>query len=129
MQKSISMIKTLLLGLTISFALLPRAISQPEATRIEKAEWIIGTWVNEREKGNIYESWMKFVVKDQNEGEPIRFALTELSEDEMKFENPEHDSPQVILYRKEGDNALLAEIWSSREGDIRKIRFPMKRVK
>jgi hypothetical protein len=67
-------------------------------------------------------------VSNQNEGRPIRFVMTRLTDTEMQFENPEHDFPQVISYRKESENALLAEIWSTNEGNIRKIKFPMKRV-
>jgi hypothetical protein len=67
-------------------------------------------------------------VSNQNEGKPIRFVMTRLTDTEMQFENPEHDFPQVISCRKESEHTLLAEIWSTKEGDIRKIKFPMKRV-
>ena len=68
-------------------------------------------------------------VTNQNQGKPIRFTLTELTDSTMKFENPEHNSPNVIYYRKDGENKLMAEIWSVREGQIRKMQFPMKRIR
>jgi len=68
-------------------------------------------------------------VSNQNQGKPVRFAMTQLTESEMKFENPEHDSPQVIYYRKEGEKDLLAEIWTVSNGQTRKIQFPMKRIR
>lgn len=68
-------------------------------------------------------------VSNQNQGKPVRFTMTQLTASEMKFENPKHDSPQVIYYRKEGENDLLAEIWVLRDGQTRKIQFPMKRIR
>ncbi|MEM7552113.1 MAG: DUF6265 family protein [Bacteroidota bacterium] len=139
--------------------------SQSQNAKIKKTEWLIGTWVNETKRGNIYETWIKLndqelfgksyqvqeqdtvvmetvrlveesdnlfyipTVNNQNQGEPVRFAMSRLTESEMKFENPKHDSPQVIYYRKEGDNDLLAEIWAVRDGQTRKIQFPMKRIR
>ena len=68
------------------------------------------------------------MVNQQNEGLPIRFTLSRLTDTEMVFENPDHDFPQVISYRKQNANSLLAEIWSVEKGNTLKIKFPMKRV-
>ncbi len=128
-----------------------------------KVRWLIGTWVNENEKGNIYESWSEkntseltgisyllngqdTVIKEttrllfekdtlffittvvnQNDGKPVHFALSMLIDTEMMFENPEHDFPKVIYYRQESEDSLLAEIWTTDAGKIRKISFPMRR--
>jgi len=67
-------------------------------------------------------------VKDQNDGQPVRFRATRLSATEMVFENPEHDFPQVITYRRNGKDALIAEISGTAKGRTRKETFPMKKI-
>jgi len=48
------------------------------------------------------------------------FALTEFEEQRAVFSNPEHDFPQRIIYRREG-NRLHAEIEGTTDGEARKI--------
>lgn len=67
-------------------------------------------------------------VRDQNEGKPIRFTATSLTETQMIFENPEHDFPQMITYTKIGADSLVAEISGSINGQERRRAFPMRRV-
>lgn len=67
-------------------------------------------------------------VKKQNNGQPVRFALKNISAKEMVFENPEHDFPQIITYTKWGSDSLVAEISGVRNGQPRKQAFPMKKV-
>ncbi|WP_118950133.1 DUF6265 family protein [Taibaiella helva] len=67
-------------------------------------------------------------VKDQNGGQPVRFRATRLSATEMVFENPEHDFPQVITYRRNGKDALIAEVSGIAKGETRKVTFPMKKL-
>lgn len=69
------------------------------------------------------------IVKDQNNGAPVRFAATTVSENRMVFENPQHDFPQVISYTKISDDSLVAEISGTISGKLRKQRFPMARVR
>lgn len=68
-------------------------------------------------------------VKNQNEGLPIRFAPKLVSETELVFENPEHDFPQVISYRKINADSLVAEISGTKNGQERRQKFPMKRMR
>lgn len=68
-------------------------------------------------------------VKDQNNGLPIRFAATTISESQMIFENPQHDFPQVISYTKITADSLVAEISATNNGQVRRETFPMKRVR
>ena len=132
---------------------------------IQKAEWLIGTWVNQSPRGNIYESWNKAndkelagisyvinetdtiileniqllqeheqvfyipVVKNQNGGLPVRFTAKTVSEDQLIFENPEHDFPQIISYTKISSDSLVAEISGIRKGQERKQVFAMKRMR
>jgi Domain of unknown function (DUF6265) len=68
-------------------------------------------------------------VKNQNEGLPVRFASKTISENQLVFENPQHDFPQIIAYTKITSDSLIAEISGTKNGQKRKQTFPMKRVK
>lgn len=68
-------------------------------------------------------------VKNQNDGLPVRFATKTISETQLVFENPQHDFPQIISYRKITPDSLVAEISGTKNGQERKQIFPMKRVK
>lgn len=68
-------------------------------------------------------------VKDQNDGLPVRFASKTISDTELVFENPSHDFPQVISYKRINADSLVAEISGTRNGKVRSQIFPMKRVK
>jgi len=57
-----------------------------------------------------------------------RFELVQLSEREVVFENPDHDFPQRITYRLEGDNRLFANISGNINGVSRTVDFPMTRT-
>lgn len=69
------------------------------------------------------------VVKNQNEGMPVRFSATTMSANQLVFENQQHDFPQVISYTKVGSDSLVAEISGTKNGQARKQTFSMKRVK
>jgi hypothetical protein len=68
-------------------------------------------------------------VNNQNEGAPVRFKQTMISDSQLVFENPEHDFPQIITYNRIGADSLVAEISGMRNGQERRQRFPMKRIK
>jgi len=68
-------------------------------------------------------------VKNQNDGQPVRFAAKTISENQLVFENPQHDFPQIITYTKINSDSLIAEISGTMKGQKRKQTFPMKRVK
>ena len=44
------------------------------------------------------------------------------------FANPAHDFPQRILYRVAGADSVVARIEGTRNGEVRGINFPMRRV-
>jgi hypothetical protein len=69
------------------------------------------------------------VVKNQNNGLPVRFAVKTISATQLIFENPQHDFPQIISYTRIGADSLVAQISGIRNGQERKQLFPMKRVK
>jgi hypothetical protein len=55
------------------------------------------------------------------------FTLTRLSDNEAVFENPKHDFPQRIIYRRSGDRVLHARIDGTDKGKTRAEDFPMQR--
>src|SRR4030095_8163117 len=55
------------------------------------------------------------------------FKLTRASATEAVFENPQHDFPKRIIYRKPADDSLTASI-DGGEG-TRAMSFPYKRIK
>ena len=55
------------------------------------------------------------------------FKLIRLADSEAVFENPEHDFPQRIIYRKK-DGGLHARIEGSEKGKTKSQDFPMRRA-
>ncbi|GGC93638.1 hypothetical protein GCM10011508_21100 [Flavobacterium lutivivi] len=66
-------------------------------------------------------------VKGQNNDEPIEFKLTNSNENEFIFENPKHDYPQKIAYKKLNANNLVATISGKQQGKPSSESYPMKR--
>ena len=54
------------------------------------------------------------------------FPLVRLSGQEAVFENPQHDFPQRVIYRREGD-LLTGRIEGRIGGETKGIDFPMER--
>ena len=57
-----------------------------------------------------------------------RFDMVSLTENEVIFENPEHDFPQRIIYRLNDEGGLLGRIEGQSGGRLKAIYFPMSRV-
>jgi hypothetical protein len=57
----------------------------------------------ERNGGLIY-------IAQPNGGPPTEFTLTAITADSVTFENPAHDFPKTIRYRKRADGALEARV-------------------
>jgi len=69
-------------------------------------------------------------VKKQNGGFPVSFVSKKTSEEKaIVFENPLHDFPKAISYKKTGKDSLLAEISGSKDGREMKQQFPMRKIK
>ncbi len=49
-------------------------------------------------------------VPDQNDGKTVRFALTSSSESEFTFENPEHDFPKKLIYKKNSPTEMFVQV-------------------
>ena len=56
------------------------------------------------------------------------FTMTNVSNREVIFENPDHDFPQRIIYRLVSDEELLGRIEGTIDGVERAADFPMKKV-
>lgn len=68
-------------------------------------------------------------VVNQNEGKPIEFKLTQALNNMLIFENPAHDFPQKIVYKKISGDSIVAEVSGISSGKERSIKFPMKKIK
>ena len=56
------------------------------------------------------------------------FAMLRMSDNEVVFENAQHDFPQRVAYKLEASGRLVARIEGMRNGSLRVIDFPMNRV-
>lgn len=68
-------------------------------------------------------------VKDQNDGQAIKFIFTALTSKQLVFENPKHDFPQKISYTQITSDSLLAEISGAIDGKQESQKFQMTRIK
>ena len=69
------------------------------------------------------------VVSTQNAGLPVTFHETELSEDQITFENLRHDFPQRIIYKRPSDTTIVATVEGNIEGRVRREEFSYVRRK
>ncbi len=61
-------------------------------------------------------------------GPATAFAATSVTDTSAVFDNPQHDFPQRILYRRVGADSLVARIEGPQGGQTRGIDFPMRRI-
>ena len=67
-----------------------------------------------------------FVAKPSGQLEAT-FKLIKGSANEAIFENPQHDFPQRVIYRLQGDGSLLGRIEGVSKGKEKSVDFPMTR--
>jgi hypothetical protein len=60
-------------------------------------------------------------------GAPTRFAATAISDTLAVFENPAHDFPQRIAYRRVNADSVVARISATKDGRERGMAIPMGR--
>ena len=75
------------------------------------------------ERGEIF-----YTAKPSRQPE-ASFKLVSSKAGEAIFENPQHDFPQRIIYRRQPDGSLVARIEGELKGNKRGIDFPFKRAK
>jgi hypothetical protein len=68
---------------------------------------------------------LEYVAKPSRQPEAI-FTAAKASANEVAFENPAHDFPKRITYKRDGDT-LTAAIEGPMNGQNRKIEFPYKK--
>jgi len=62
-------------------------------------------------------------------GQPsATFLSSEVTDSTVVFENPQHDFPQRVGYRRAGADSLIGWIDSTLGGKARKVEFPMHRA-
>ncbi|TDP58010.1 DUF6265 family protein [Flavobacterium dankookense] len=67
-------------------------------------------------------------VKGQNDDKPVEFKMMESKiENEFAFENPKHDYPQKIVYKKVNETNLVATISGKQQGKSSSESYPMKK--
>jgi hypothetical protein len=59
---------------------------------------------------------------------PVSFKLIKSSDKEAVFENPQHDFPQRIIYRRESADSLFARIEGQEKGVNKGMDFRFKRA-
>ncbi|MDL2238777.1 DUF6265 family protein [Bacteroidales bacterium OttesenSCG-928-K03] len=67
------------------------------------------------------------LVPEHNNDSTISFPLKSITEDEMLFENLQHDFPQKISYRKISNDSLIAKISGIMDGEENFFDIPMRR--
>jgi hypothetical protein len=72
--------------------------------------------------------WYKVQVSGQNKGKTVPFRLTQCQGNVFVFENPDHDFPQKIGYRRIGNDKLLAWIEGQQNGKYHKSEWAMRRL-
>ena len=72
---------------------------------------------------------LAYIVSLGLNAKPTVFKLVKSSENEVVFENPEHDFPQRIIYRRESSDVLFARIEGQEKGVNKSMDFSYKRVK
>jgi hypothetical protein len=68
-----------------------------------------------------------YIAKPSGQPEAT-FTAVKVGPREVMFENPAHDFPQRIIYRLQADGGIAARIEGTRDGKVRGVDFPMKRV-
>jgi len=64
-------------------------------------------------------------VVGQNNNKPIDFLMTSAIENTFTFENPAHDYPQKIIYKKVSESSFVATISGKQQGKDSKESYSM----
>jgi hypothetical protein len=67
-------------------------------------------------------------VEGQNDNQPVLFKVTDIGENSFTSENKAHDFPQMIRYKLESPNSLLAIIEGMLNGEETKREFRFRRA-
>lgn len=67
-------------------------------------------------------------VDRQNNNQPVSFKLTKATDNQLLFENPDHDFPKSIVYTLVNKDSMVAYISGPKEGKQDTLYFPMSRT-
>lgn len=81
-----------------------------------------GSRFEERLRIAVHDGAVHYVAEVPDNPTPVYFRLTRVDDDQVVFENPTHDFPQVIAYQRD-DDSLRARISA---GD-RQVEFRFRR--
>ena len=83
----------------------------------------------EYEQTRIFERGGRLVFGASPSGQAsAEFESIEVSDSSVTFENPAHDFPQRVMYRRRGADSLIARVEGTRGGKLRGVDFPYARV-
>jgi hypothetical protein len=91
---------------------LPTGQSGYERWTDHGAQGFVGIGVSERSGKTVFEEELRIVAKDgtlyyvadvAENPQPVYFKLTEFDKNGFTFENPAHDFPQKIVYRRDAE--------------------------
>jgi hypothetical protein len=69
-----------------------------------------------------------FYVASPSRQATAEFRATAVLDSAVTFENPQHDFPKKIMYRRAGADSIVASIEGPRGGQTRTIAYPFRRV-
>ena len=76
----------------------------------------------EQKKDSLY---MIVSVRNQNKEKPVVFYLTQNSENQLTFENPKHDFPTKIVYKKVTTDSIVASIEGEQNGKKIRVHYSL----
>jgi Domain of unknown function (DUF6265) len=83
----------------------------------------------EYEQTRIFERGGRLVYGANPSGQaPAEFESIEVSDSSVTFQNPAHDFPQRVMYRRRGADSLVGRVEGMRGGKLRGVDFPYARV-
>ena len=112
-------------------------------TRVVDEQWMVprgntmfgmsrtvrGDSLIEYEQLRVFERDGKAVYHAMPSGQPAaEFTAGSVGDTIVIFENPQHDFPQRIIYRKRGADSLIARIEGTLNGRARGVEFPYSKV-
>ena len=101
----------------------PRAGSMQGMSRTVRGDKLVAyEFVILRERGEL----LDYEVSPSGQARTV-FTSTSITDSSVVFENPQHDFPQRVAYRRNGDQ-LLAWIEGPRNGALRRVEYPYQRV-
>jgi len=99
-------------------------------TMLGMSRTVRGDSLVEYEQLRIFQRAGKAVYYAMPSGQtPTEFVAPTVSDTLVVFENPQHDFPQRIMYRKRGADSLIARIEGTMNGRARGVDFPYAKAR